>query len=352
MEEQQEPVSGNRPSSGSQAPSGNPPESGSPAGADRAAAAEPAGEPSLRYNSRREVAKSGLLGAFIGLAIIVPGVSGSAVAIIFRLYEKLLWALGNVVRRFRVCARFLLPIVIGGVAGLAVGFFGVRALLSLLPFAVVALFAGLMLGAFPSVTDQLKGERPTPVRVALLAVGFAFPVAISLFSVYGSFGAASLEELQAWHYPVFVLLGFAVTITQLVPGLSATALLMTVGYFAPLMNSVSLTYWRSNPQVLLVYLCLVVGFVAGLPIVSRLLSRLLSRRRAPTFYTVAGLSLGSVATMFFNSDRLELYRGWTPGAAMWWDLGIGLVLFAGGVVVAYLFVRYERRHPTAEPDKQ
>ena len=330
-------------------PESGQPESGQPENGQPESGQPAAAEPSLRYESRREVAKSGLLGAFIGLAIIVPGVSGSAVAIIFRLYEKLLWALGNLVRRTGVCLRFLLPIALGGVVGLAVGFFGVRELLALLPFAVVALFAGLMLGAFPSVTDQLRGERPAPGRVALLLAGFAVPVAISLFSIYGSFGSASLEDLSPWHYPVFVLLGFAVAITQLVPGLSATALLMTVGYFAPLMNSVSLTYWRENPGVLAVYLCLAAGFLIGLPTVSRLLSALLARWRAGTFYTVAGLSLGSVATMFFNSDMLEIYRGWTPGGAMWRDLGVGLVLFAAGIAVAYLFVRYERRHAPAEP---
>ena len=60
-------------------------------------------EVSLRYENRRQVAKGGILGFFIGLAVIVPGVSGSAVAIIFRLYEKLLYALGNLFRKFGVC---------------------------------------------------------------------------------------------------------------------------------------------------------------------------------------------------------------------------------------------------------
>ena len=104
-------------------------------------------EDDLRYRSGGQVAKSGLLGAFIGLAIIVPGVSGSAVAIIFRLYEKLLYALGNFFRKFKRCALFLLPVAVGAAVGLILGFFGVRALLGVLPFATVALFAGLMLGA-------------------------------------------------------------------------------------------------------------------------------------------------------------------------------------------------------------
>ena len=54
--------------------------------------------PDLKYGNMKEVAKSGALGAFIGLAVIVPGVSGSAVAIIMKLYEKLLYAISNIFR--------------------------------------------------------------------------------------------------------------------------------------------------------------------------------------------------------------------------------------------------------------
>ena len=111
-------------------------------------------ELSLKFANRKEVLKSALLGAFIGLAIIVPGVSGSAVAIIFRLYEKLLFALGNLFRRFGECLRFLVPIVLGAFVGLIIGFFSVRGVLNRAPFAVIALFAGLMFGAYPSVTDR------------------------------------------------------------------------------------------------------------------------------------------------------------------------------------------------------
>ena len=300
-------------------------------------------EDDLRYRSGGQVAKSGLLGAFIGLAIIVPGVSGSAVAIIFRLYEKLLYALGNFFRKFKRCALFLLPVAVGAAVGLILGFFGVRALLGVLPFATVALFAGLMLGAYPAVTDQLKGEKLTPWRGALFALGLALPVALSAVSVFAAPGAAPLENLQVWHYLLFLLLGWLVALTQLVPGLSATALLMTVGYFTPLLDSVSLTYWQSNPQVFLVYACLIVGFIAGLLTISKLLSRLLARHRAPAFYAVAGLSLGSAVTMFFNPEIMEVYRGWA-GGGMGADLGVGIALFVIGIAAAFLLVRCERRN--------
>ncbi len=296
----------------------------------------------LRYQNGKEVFKGGVLGAFIGLAVIVPGVSGSAVAIIFRLYEKLLYALGGIFRRFKESARFLLPIALGGIVGLAAGFFGVRFLLNLLPFAIVALFAGLMLGAFPAVTDEIKGEKPTPLRIILFLLGLLFPIGLSALSVFGTPDMLSLENLSWYHYILFLLVGYAIAVTQLVPGLSATALLMTFGCFTPLMNSVSLTYWQENPMVLLVYACLAVGFVLGLLTFSNGLSRLLEKKRAPAFYTIAGLSLGSIVTMFFNPEIVEVYESWTIGAAMWRELGIGMALFGIGIIAATYFVRYER----------
>ena len=59
---------------------------------------------SLKYKNGKEVAKSGVLGVFIGLAVIVPGISGSTVAIIFKLYRKLLFAIGSIFKKFKKCA--------------------------------------------------------------------------------------------------------------------------------------------------------------------------------------------------------------------------------------------------------
>lgn len=301
------------------------------------------GEMSLAYADKKEVAKGGVLGLFIGLAIIVPGVSGSAVAIIFRLYEKLLYAFGNIIKQFKKCIRFLVPILIGAVIGLIVGFLGVQALINIIPFAIVALFAGLMLGAFPAVTDQIKGEKITVPRAALFLIGLAVPIAFSAISCNIATGDAVLENAQWYHYILFLVLGYVVAITQLVPGLSATAILMMFGYFTPLVNSISIIYWGTNPSVFIIYACLAVGFIAGLLTVSKGMSKLLEKRRAPTFFTVAGMSLGSIITMFYNTDMLGVYSGWGVGF-MWWELVLGIVLFIGGVAAAYFFVRYERKH--------
>ena len=311
-------------------------------GNGQSAAVLAADEPNLRYKNKKEVAKGGVLGFFIGLAVIVPGVSGSAVAIIFRLYDKLLYALGNILKKFGKCLRFLLPVGIGLVIGFVLGFFAVQKLINLVPFIVIGLFAGLMLGAFPAVSAEIKGEKKTPARLALFLAGLAVPVAFGIVSTLCVPGGRGLENLQFYHYILFLVLGAAVAVTQIVPGLSASALLMMAGYFSALMDSVHLSYWQQNPAVFGVYACLVVGFLAGLIGFSKALSALLSRRRVPSFFAICGLSLGSVITMFFNPDVFAVYQSWASGGVEALDLVFGILLFFAGAACAYLFVRKER----------
>ena len=48
----------------------------------------------IKYN-KVSWAKSFILGIFLGLGVIIPGISGSTIAIIFGLYAQLLFAFGN-----------------------------------------------------------------------------------------------------------------------------------------------------------------------------------------------------------------------------------------------------------------
>lgn len=295
-------------------------------------------EPSLAYADKGEVCKATLLGVCIGLAVIIPGVSGSAVAILFGLYEKLLYAVGNILRRFRTCFLFLLPIALGAVVGFAAGFFAVRWLLSVCPFTVVALFAGLMAGAYPAVVQPLRGQRRTAPRVLLFLAGLALPLALSCAGIFGV-AEVSLAERTWASYPLFLLLGVLVAATQVVPGLSATALLLALGCFDALMQSVSFTYWQADPAVFAVYACLAAGFAVGLILFSRGLSRLFERRRVPAYCCIAGMALAQLACMFVNPELFAVYQSWAQGAPFAADLWSGVLLFVAALACSRLLFK-------------
>lgn len=309
----------------------------------------------IKYN-KKTWCKSALLGFFVGLAVIVPGISGSTVAIIFKLYDQFLYALGNLFKQFKKCFAFLLPIGIGILIGVLLGFIAVKKLLEILPFAIVCLFAGLMSGAFPAVKEELKGTTWTAKRVALFALGLCIPVLLGCFSAASTINAGAGEvvdkfaDIKIWHVLLAIVFGAVVGVTQIVPGLSASAFLMAVGWFSSVVESVSATYWRSNPQVFLVYAGLALGFVVGLLGFSKLLTVLFAKARFSAYSMIVGLSLGSIVSMFVNGDTMEVYVGWATSGANVLDIVLGVILFALGVVGAYLLVKYQRKKD-AEAEK-
>ena len=300
----------------------------------------------IKYN-KKTWCKSGLLGFFIGLAVIVPGISGSTVAIIFKLYDQFLYAVGNLFKQFKKCFAFLLPIGLGMVLGVLLGFISVKKLLEIIPFAVVCLFAGLMCGAFPAVKDEIKGAELTPKRIILFALGLFIPVAIGCTSAWLASGETAVADVfttvQWWHVLLGLVIGYVVGVTQIVPGLSASAFLMAVGWFGSLVDSVSMTYWQNNPAIFLVYMGLGIGFLTGLFTFSKFLTYLFGRARHTAYCMIVGLSLGSIASMFCNGDIIATYLTWAQNGVAVLDLCLGLALFAVGVVGAYLLVRYQRK---------
>lgn len=294
----------------------------------------------IKYN-KKTWCKSALLGFFVGLAVIVPGISGSTVAIIFKLYDAFLYAVSNLFRQFKRCFFFLLPIAIGIVIGLAVGFFTVQKALEYIPFAIVGGFAGLMCGAFPAVKDELKGAKRTGGRVALFIAGVCIPVAAAICSVMFSGGAG--KDLSVWWRIVLCLpVGAVVGLTQVVPGLSASAILMSIGYFTPLVESVHVTYWKANPMIFLTYAALGIGFLIGIFFSSGALTRAFRKARHTAYSIIVGLSLGSIIAMFCNVEIFAVYKTWAANGIAWKDLWLGVALFITGAAISYLLVRYQR----------
>ena len=294
-----------------------------------------------------------ILGIFIGLAVIAPGISGSTVAIILGLYTAMLYAMGHLIsREFKECFVFLLPLGVGAVIGFLGGFLLIRSLFDAYVIETVALFTGLMTGAVPALTRELRHVPVTGKRVLLFVLGLLLPIAIALSSLWllPRTSGGAFADFPVWRFLVYLPLGVLVSLTQIVPGLSATAILMATGQFSPILASVHLDYILENPLVLLLYFSLGVGFLAGLLGLSRILSHLLSRYRATAFCMITGLSVGSILSMYLGTDMMQRYGELAKASAFpWGTLLLGIFLFVFGATVAYLLVRYEGKHGIGTP---
>ncbi len=305
-----------------------------------------------KEKERDSFLKKAILGFFIGLAVIVPGISGSTIAIIFKLYKKILYAIAHFIKEFKYSVMFLSPIIVGAVIGVFVGFFTVQKLIDLIPFAIISLFGGLMLGAIPSLKDEVKGVEVKKYHIAFIVLGIIIPLIMTIIPILIALNSDIQENRLTINFPsfcVYLVLGFLVAATQFIPGCSATATLMALGYFMPIMRSLTLSYITNNPMILVVYLFLIIGFVVGCAVLGKLLNHLIERFKNIMYFLFIGLSLGSIICLFLNSDMLLLYQGWAKSATFpFLDVFLGVGLFIVGTIIAYELVLFMRRKGSKE----
>ncbi len=320
-----------------------------------------------KYTTRGWI-RSFIFGIFLGLAVVVPGISGAAVAIIFKLYDKLIYSFANILRQFKACIAFLFPIIIGLIIGFLLGFFAVQYLINLVPFGMICYFAGLMIGALPSVFQEVKGVKINTNTVLLFTLGLIIPIIVGVVSILldsdptGAYGVQLGEtDLSAdgaiadslfgdfpwWTYVAAIPIGFVLGLTQVLPGLSATAFLMMIGYFRPLVDTVHLSYFSEHPQIFAIYALMVVGLVAGFIITSKVLEKVFRWNRLLAYKVIVGMSVGSIVGMFLNPDSYGIYLSWASAFGssnlMIVDISIAVPLLVFGFFCAFLLVKFGNR---------
>lgn len=288
-------------------------------------------EMNLKYSNSKEIFKSGILGFFIGLAVIIPGVSASTLAIIFMMYEKILYSIGNITKRPKDSLLFLAPIILGAMIGFIIGFFIIQKLIQIIPFTLTALFGGLMLGSIREIHHKIENEKTTKKAILLFIAGISIPLIISSISIFTNTQQKTLEAVSIFHYIFFFMLGMLVSLTQIIPGLSATALLMSIGYFKPLLEAVNLNYLSQNWNIFILILTMVIGFCLGLVFFSRLFTQILAKYENKTYFIIYGLSIGSIITMFYNLDIILIYQNWFSNGFSF-DFYLGIPLFLVGFI--------------------
>ncbi len=294
----------------------------------------------LKYKNIKEILISIVVGFSIGLSIIVPGVSGSTISIAFKVYDKLIYSISNIFKKFKLCFLFLLPIAFGALIGVLIGVVLIQFFLERFPFQTICLFVGLMIGTYPIVFSEIKEEKITPKRATLFGLGFVFPLIISIIVLFINY-SASLDNLNILNYILFLVIGILIALTQIIPGLSATALLMIFGYFTPLMNNIGFDLLK-DLNLLLVYIMLVIGFIIGMLLFSNIINKILDKHRKPFFFLICGLSLASIISIFLGKDCIEIYKTWDRTDVL--GIIVAFILLVCGICCSYMLYIYDKKH--------
>lgn len=231
-----------------------------------------------------------LKGILIGAGAILPGISSGVFCVVFGIYEKLINSVLNLFHDFKKNFLFLLPIGLGGITGVLL----VGKLLNFFflnyPMPTKFCFIGLILGSIPILckkANQKKGFR-LHYGIFLLSAFFIGILSLQLETLLPTLIHIDFTNSSFFY---FVLAGFMMSIGIVMPGVSSSVILMTLGVYTTYLNAVANIDFS-------VLLPLGIGLVIGSVLFLKLIEFLLKTYYTQTFYTIIGFILGSILILY------------------------------------------------------
>ena len=180
--------------------------------------------------------KNILKGIVIGIANIVPGVSGGTMMVAMGIYDKLIHCITHLFSEFKKNILFLAPIAIGMVIAIAGSSFGLTLLYEYFPIQTNLWFVGLILGGLPAIWKNVKGNK---IQIGHVIAGILFFALVAGMAVMGESESAS-ADLSFSLANVLILFGVGIvaSATMVIPGVSGSMVLMLMGFYYPVLNAV------------------------------------------------------------------------------------------------------------------
>lgn len=246
-------------------------------------------------------------GMLLGLANILPGVSGGTLAISMGIYDKLLYYAGNFFTNLKESIRFLFPLAVGMGIAMVASVFGLDFLFERYELQANLLFIGLILGSFPTIYEKVK--RVT-LRVSHIVCALTLFAMVTLLSmVHDVWGAQVVLEAGLIEGGKLFLVGIIAAATMVIPGVSGSMILLLLGYYKPILANVEgfveAVLGLQFQEAFGIGLLLApfgVGVVLGIVLVAKLTLWLFERFEAHTYFAIIGLLLATPIGILMTGD--------------------------------------------------
>jgi putative membrane protein len=296
----------------------------------------------------REIPLTIFRGFCMGAADIVPGVSGGTVALVFGIYRRLIDSIrlgssaigrfvkmdltGGMERLRQVEWAFLIPLL-GGI-GLAVVTLShlIETLLHDHPVQMSALFLGLVAGSAVIAWKLLQRRDGTRAMVLVAAAIITF-LLLGLRGGTTEDAVAQVADPALW---IFFGAGAIAICAMILPGVSGSFLLVTMGMYGAVLGSV-------NERDLLPLALFLLGCVTGLGWFSQVLHWALENYYDTVMAVLVGLMIGSVRVLWPWPDGVESTELGAPTAPIVGPILLALLGLVVVLAVQYVSERLENR---------
>lgn len=267
-----------------------------------------------------------LQGMVVGIANIIPGVSGGTMMVAMGLYDKLIHSITHLKSEFKESMKLLIPIFAG--AGIAIVALSrlFEFLLATYPIPTNFAFCGLIAGSLPFIFQKVKGHS---VTVGKMIPFFIFFGVVILMAVLGEDGG-SAADVSFGLVNVIKLLGVGIiaAATMVVPGVSGSMMLMLLGYYDTIIETINdcidaLIQFNMTEllQVVGILAPFGIGVVIGIFAIAKLIEFIFKKAEIHAYYGIIGLILASPIAILMKTD-------WSGASVLL--LAISVVTFAAG----------------------
>lgn len=267
-----------------------------------------------------------LQGMVVGIANIIPGVSGGTMMVAMGLYDRLIHAITHLKSEFKDSMKLLIPIFAG--AGIAIVALSrlFEFLLATYPIPTNFAFCGLIAGSLPFIFKKVKGHKVTVSKIIPFLIFFGVVILMALLGETGgasadvSFGFVNLLKLFG--------VGIIAAATMVVPGVSGSMMLMLLGYYDTILkviNDFVDALVKFDMDGLMTGVGILapfgIGVVIGIFLIAKIIEFIFSKAEIHAYYGIIGLILASPIAILLKTD-------WSGISVLM--VGIGVVTFALG----------------------
>lgn len=248
-----------------------------------------------------------LQGMAVGIANIIPGVSGGTMMVAMGLYDKLIHCITHLKSEFKEAIKLLIPIFAG--AGIAIVLLSrlFEYLLAVHPIPTNFAFCGLIAGSLPFIFQKVKGH---PVTVGK-AIPFLFFFAIVIVMALMGEASGTAADVSFSIVNVVKLLGVGViaAATMVIPGVSGSMMLMLLGYYDVILVTINdaidalLAFdMQEIFRVVGILAPFGIGVIVGIFVIAKIIEFIFSKAEIHAYYAIIGLIMASPIAILLQTD--------------------------------------------------
>lgn len=248
-----------------------------------------------------------LQGMVVGIANIIPGVSGGTMMVAMGLYDKLIHAITHLKSEFKESLKLLVPIFLGAAIAIVALSRLFEFLLTNYPIPTNFAFCGLIAGSLPFIFKKVKGHAVSVGKGVCFVIFFAVVI---LMAVMGeTSGNAADVSFGFINVAKLLVVGVIAAATMVIPGVSGSMMLMLLGYYDTILKTINKfmdALIAFDIQDILVQCGILIpfgiGVILGIFLIAKLIEFIFSKAEIHAYYAIIGLILASPIAILLKTD--------------------------------------------------